>query len=92
MFHTSHFSYDNLTGMNKAVAEPEHTLKPPLRLGWDISEEVWRLMELCHPFSQCIREKQAALEIEESVTRAKALVAGLKYGVNMKLSLFSCVS
>lgn len=31
--------YDNVSGLNKAVAAPYHKLKAPLRLQWDFSEE-----------------------------------------------------
>ena len=33
-------SYDNVTGMNKAVNERRRDLKPPLRLQFDLSAEV----------------------------------------------------
>ena len=40
--------YDNVTGMNKAVVEPRHELKAPLRIQWDFSSEVrnswWMLL------------------------------------------------
>jgi hypothetical protein len=40
-------SYDNVSGFNKVLVAPEVELKAPLRVQWDLSEEVRCFGQCC---------------------------------------------